>query len=122
MRGSGPAALLGLGLWLGLSLTGCTARTLIHPLPEEGSQGPSRVRVQGCNVRDFATAAELPPGSVNLGWVSVEAQETRDDTFLLLRQKICELGGNALSQAAWERDNNDPEAPRKLTANAWALP
>lgn len=98
----------------------CTPRTVIHPVPT-GPEAPEKyVRQGGCNVRDFTNATELPTGSKNLGWVTVDQQSSDEDTYLLLRQKICELGGNALSQPAWVKDPS-AEIP-KLTANAWVLP
>lgn len=74
----------------------------------------------GCNVRDFASATDVPEGARNLGWVEVEEQASDEETFLLLRKKICELGGDALSQPAWEKAPSE-DRPR-LTANAWVLP
>lgn len=98
----------------------CTARTLIHPVPPPGPDAPAFVAAGGCNVRDFAAATDLPKGSKNLGWVTVEQQASDEETYLLLRKKICELGGDALSQPAWVKGPTE-EQP-KLTANAWELP
>ncbi len=97
----------------------CAQRTVIKPGgPEHEEQ--VYVGTQGCNVRDFASATDLPEGAQNLGWVTVPQLETDDATFLELRKKICELGGDALSQAAWVKGPGDEE--RALTANAWTLP
>jgi hypothetical protein len=52
--------------------------------------------------------------------VEVEIQDTDEDTFIALRQRICEMGGDALSQPTWVKDPSD-DKPR-LTANAWSLP
>lgn len=98
----------------------CTPRTLIHPTPPEEPRSEKYVAPGGCNVRDFAAATDLPQGAKNLGWVTVEEQGSDEETFLLLRKKICELGGDALSQVAWVKGPTE-ERP-KLTANAWVLP
>ncbi len=105
---------------LGAAATGCSARTLIHPAPQEEAPTVAYTPEGGCNVRDFPSATEVPAGSRNLGWVSVDQEGTDEETFLRLRQKICERGGNAQSQAAWVKGPSD-ETP-KLTANAWVLP
>jgi hypothetical protein len=97
---------------------GC-ARSDIRPLPERTEQ-QVYVPPGGCNVRDFPSATDVPQGSQNLGWVTVDQQETDEATYLLLRQKICELGGDALSQAAWVKSPSEELA--RLTANAWSLP
>lgn len=103
------------------AFSACTPRTLIAPL-DETPPSQRYVAPSGCNVRDFASATDLPEGAKNLGWVSLEQQDgqSEDDAMIALRQKICELGGNALSQPAWVKGPSD-EKP-KLTANAWALP
>jgi hypothetical protein len=49
----------------------------------------------------------------------VSQAENDEETYLALRKKICEMGGNALSQPAWVKDPDD-EKPQ-LKANAWAL-
>ena len=108
--------MLALGL---VAVGGCAKRTEIKPnvsQPEEQVYVPEG----GCNVQDFPSATDLPSGAKNLGWVKVSQQETDEATFLALRNKICELGGDALSQAAWVKGPMD-EAP-ELTANAWVLP
>ena len=113
-----PAVALALSWSLG---AGCSTRTLIHPPQrEEAPQAVYAPEEGACNVRDYPSATEIPSGSRNLGWVSVEQQGNDEETFLLLRQRICEKGGNALSQAAWVKGPSD-ETP-KLTANAWVLP
>lgn len=76
---------------------------------------------KSCNVYDFPSATEVPEGAKNLGWVTVKRKETDEETFLLLRQKVCELGGDALSQMAWVHDEGDYE-PSLLRGNAWVLP
>ncbi|MGA9521664.1 MAG: hypothetical protein WBV82_09380 [Myxococcaceae bacterium] len=97
----------------------CAPRTVIKPgAPDREQQ--AFVGDGGCNVRDFDSATDLPPGARNLGWVQVPQLETDEATFLELRRKICELGGDALSQAAWEKGPSDEEP--SLTAHAWELP
>lgn len=103
---------------LALAAAGC--RTQIAPLKK---QDPKVVYVgdKTCNVYDFVAATDVPDGAKNLGWVSVKKAETDEETFVKLREKICELGGDALSQAAWVRDVDEYE-PSTLKANAWVLP
>ena len=103
---------------LGLLSASC-ARTFIQPTADEDEQQQAR-RVHSCNVRDFPSATEVPTGARPLGPVEVESQASDEDTFVALRQRVCELGGDALSQPTWVKDPND-EKPR-LTANAWSLP
>lgn len=98
----------------------CTARTRIDPLPPKVAAQDVYVPPGGCNVRDYPAATDVPSGAKNLGWVTVTQQGSDEETFLLLRQKICEAGGDALSQAAWVKAPTE-EVPQ-LTANAWALP
>jgi hypothetical protein len=73
-----------------------------------------------CNVRDFVYATELPKGAQHLGQVAVEPQASDEETYLELRRRICELGGDALSQPAWVKEPSEDHA--RLTANAWSLP
>ncbi|MBX5481671.1 MAG: hypothetical protein IRZ16_07495 [Myxococcaceae bacterium] len=103
-----------------LAAAGCTPRTRIDPLPHRTSAQANYVAPIGCNVRDFPTATDVPAGAKNLGWVTVERTGSDEETLLALRKKICEMGGDALSQAAWVKDPGDEEP--KLTANAWVLP
>ena len=53
-------------------------------------------------------------------YTAVDQAENDEETYLALRKKICEMGGNALSQPAWVKDPSE-DKPR-LTANAWTLP
>jgi hypothetical protein len=100
-----------------LGFTAC--RTTVPPTRKEKVE-PAYVGEQGCNVYDFATASEVPEGAKNLGWVSVPMAENDDATFIKLREKICEMGGDALSQPAWVRDEATDRP--MLKANAWSLP
>jgi hypothetical protein len=102
---------------LGLLSASCV-RTFIQPTSDDEQEQYGRT--YSCNVRDFASATEVPTGSRPLGSVEVETQATDEDTFIALRQRVCELGGDALSQPTWVKDPSD-EKPR-LTANAWSLP
>jgi hypothetical protein len=112
-----PSALAILGLCAFGVLAGC--RTSIKPYVKPA---PNLVYVgdKSCNVYDYQGATEVPDGAQNLGWVEVEMAATDDETFVLLRQKICELGGDALSQPAWVRSGSDEST--QLKANAWVLP
>ena len=112
------AALGTLGLVMFLALVGC--RTNIKPAVKPT---PNYVYVgeKSCGVYDFEAATDLPNGATNLGWVSVSKAETDEETYVKLRQKICEMGGDALSQLAWVRQAGEYE-PTHLKANAWSLP
>jgi hypothetical protein len=109
-----------LAVLLGLLTLSCTPRTFIKPTSDDEAQRQAAGVGDNCNVRDFPSATDVPAGSRPLGPVEVEPQASDDETFIALRQRICELGGDALSQAAWVKDPGD-ESPR-LTANAWSLP
>ncbi|MFZ5468983.1 MAG: hypothetical protein ACOZIN_06035 [Myxococcota bacterium] len=98
----------------------CTPRTQLVPVRKPVAQ-EVYVGEKRCDVYDYVHATDLPDGAQNLGWVVVERAETDEETYLELRKKICELGGDALSQLAWLTDPGQPE-PTKLKANAWSLP
>ena len=78
-----------------------------------------------CALGPFAVAfkdgTDVPEGAQNLGWVTVKKGETDEETFVKLREKICGMGGDALSQPAWVRQAGEYE-PTHLKANAWVLP
>src|SRR5215211_473167 len=105
-------------LLLGLLVASCS-RTFIRPASDDGEQAPQSVD-NICNVRDYVSATDVPTGSRPLGRIEVESQESDEETFVALHQRVCQVGGDALSQAAWIRDPGE-EKPR-LTANAWSLP
>src|SRR5688572_12020466 len=89
-----------------LSVAGCrTSIEGVRDQPKEGTYVPDKE----CSVVDYPTASEVPAGSKNLGWVQVKTTGNDDETFLLLRQKICEMGGDALSQPAWVREAGEYE-------------
>lgn len=104
-------------------LAGC--RTEIQPVVKaEVPAGKSRRSDDQCYVRDYPTATEVPAGSKGLGWVKVPREQTDELTFERLRTKICELGGDALSQPRWIRAAGASVAdpPIELEGNAWILP
>ncbi len=101
-----------------LAAAGCATsniRPVITPKAE-----PVYIGDKSCMVQDFAGATDVPEGSRNLGWVSVASTGDDEGTYVALRKKICELGGDALSQPAWVKGLSD-DAP-ELKANAWSLP
>ncbi len=109
--------------WLltGVALLAAGAcRTQIQPVvktTEEAVYVPD----QGCDVRDYGSATDVPDGATNLGWVTVKTAGDQDETFKKLREKICQMGGDALSQPHWEHEAGEYE-PSLLKANAWRLP
>lgn len=112
------ALLLALG-----ALGGC--RTEVRPIVKaEASPARLAERPAECVVHDYATAFDVPAGSVNLGWIAVPREGTDDATVEKLRAAVCAKGGTALSQARWNRAAGaslaDP--PVELEANAWVEP
>ncbi len=104
------------------ALVGC--RTVIPPIVNEEAPKPTVSRASGpakCDVRDYDNATELPSGAKNLGFVQVAREKTDEETYLKLRQAVCDAGGDALSGLAWIKEVGDPE-PTSLRANAWVLP
>lgn len=101
-------------------LAGC--RTPIAPVKKQ-QQEDVYVKPGGCNVRRYIESADVPEGAQNLGWVSVEVGPTEEETFLAIDQKICALGGDALSTVTWEKSSTETTAERTaLRAIAWKLP
>ena len=98
---------------------GCVSRTAISPVKPPA---PAIVYVgeKRCMVYDFTSATDVPDGAKNLGWVGVKQTGTDEETYVALRTKICEMDGDALSQAAWVREPGD-DTP-VLKANTWSLP
>ncbi len=110
-------------LW-GLLVAGC--RTEIQPIVR-GEEAAPRGRPRGpaeCQVHDFPTATDVPAGAKSLGWVKVKRLETEEVTFETLRKKVCELGGDAMSQLHWIRASGASvaDAPIELEGNAWSMP
>ena len=96
------------------------ACTTVIPIKKEAPPQTVAEASNECNVRDFVYATDLPRGAQPLGQVAVEPQASDEETYLELRRRICELGGDALSQPAWVKEPTEDYA--RLTANAWALP
>lgn len=113
---------MNLKIWLlaaGLSLAGCRTMVNLSPTaPEAAPEGPRR---EGCDVREFPQATELPTGSKNIGWIRVPPEKADEDTYAALRKAICEKGGDAFSQLHWVKEPGVWE-PTALEANAWVLP
>lgn len=105
-----------------LASAACMQRTEIKATPKKPPPKPVYVGDRSCMVQDFEAATDLPSGSKNLGWVSVaqNKDQSDEDTYIELRKKICEMGGDALSQVAWVKDPDDDRP--KLKANAWSMP
>jgi hypothetical protein len=101
---------------LALVATGC--RTNLKATQEQKTN-QAYVSEQRCDVFDYALATEVPTGAKNLGWVQVKDTGNDEETFAALRQKICEMGGDALSGPHWERKSGEDPV---LKANAWSLP
>ncbi len=107
-----------------LLLVGC--RTQIQPIVK--GDGPARKLsprgVAECQVHDYPTASEVPSGSKSLGWVKIERLANDEATFTALRAKVCEMGGDAMSQLHWIRASGASVAdpPIELEGNAWSTP
>jgi len=110
------ATLLGL---VALALSAC--RSEIRPLVKEEPAKVDRFAPGECRVHDYPSAPDVPEGSEHIGWVKVPRASTDEETFENLRQAVCKKGGNAFSQAHWNREAGasiaDP--PIELEANAW---
>jgi hypothetical protein len=107
---------------LAVVLLVCACRTEIVPVVRTTEAPKTYARPEaGCDVRDFNGATDVPAGAKNLGWVQVKRAKTDEESYQRLRDKICKLGGDALSQLAWIRDPGEYE-PNALKANAWVLP
>ncbi len=109
--------------WPLLALCVLSCRTEIAPSMREERSPVAMVfsaKGQGCNVLDYPSATEVPPGSASLGWVQVQRLPTDDETYVALRQAICDKGGNGLSQMLWTREEGEKE-PTILKANAWKI-
>ena len=102
---------------------GC--RTEIQPIVKgEAPRARMRERNADCQFHDFPTATDVPSGAKSLGWVKVDRLETDELTFEALRKKICEMGGDAVSQMHWIRASGASVAdpPVELEGNVWSLP
>jgi hypothetical protein len=77
----------------------------------------------GCSVNDYPGATDVPEGSTNLGWIQVPKEASDEETYVKLREAICQKGGDGLSQLHWlEETTKDAPFPFALEANAWKLP
>jgi hypothetical protein len=109
------------GLLATVLLVGC--RTTVTPVvrPAEGEK--TYYVDKECSVHDYPTASDVPEGAKNLGVVRVSKAATDEETYLKLREAICEKGGDALSQLRWVLEVGKYNGkPTELEANAWALP
>jgi hypothetical protein len=103
-----------LGAWLVLGCRTHIPVTVQKPVQEDTKRAT-------CSVRDYASAVNLPSGSRDLGKVEIPRQEEEENTYAMLNQKICELGGDAVTGIRWEVELGLPK-PRALSGNAWKLP
>ena len=111
-----------LGLAVLLLLSAFSCRTTLTA----SRKGPANEKYVGddqCEVFDYPVAAEVPEGAAALGRVEVRQEEGEDDesTMIRLRKKVCELGGNAMSDPRWAHGESESIA-RIFTANAWLVP
>ena len=102
-----------------------SCRTEIQPLVK-GDVTAKRMKQRNaeCEVHDFPTATDVPANSKALGWVKVDRAESDEVTFEKLRKKVCEMGGDAMSQMHWIRASGASVAdpPVELEGNAWSMP
>ncbi len=104
------------------ALSVCACRTEIKPALIADPTPVKKVRLSTeCDVHDYPSGTDVPAGSKNIGWVEVTREGDDDATFLKLRQKVCNLGGDAMSSITWERQSGE-DRPSVLRANAWSLP
>jgi hypothetical protein len=105
-------------LLLPLLALACRTSVDTRPTPPKAEVYVPRT---GCDVHDYPAATDLPDGAKNLGWVQVPVQAQDEETYLMLRKAICDMGGDALSQLAWTYEPGRRQAVA-LKANAWLLP
>ena len=106
-----------------LLFVGC--RTEIQPIvKDDAPRSRMRERNADCQFHDFPTGTYVPSGSKSLGWVKVDRLATDELTFESLRKKICDMGGDAVSQMHWIRASGASVAdpPIELEGNVWSLP
>jgi hypothetical protein len=106
----------------GVLLAGC--RTELRPLVQPQETPARRAAGGGCAVRDYPSATDIAAGATHLGWVAVPRTGTDEEAFIALRAAVCAKGGNAFSQAHWNRaaGASVADAPVELEANAWIEP
>lgn len=106
-------------LVLALVQLGCVSRTHLRTGTAE-----AKARGRGpeipCGVMEYSTGGDLPAGAINLGWVQVPRTDSDAATAESLRNKVCEMGGDAITQVAWIREAG--VEGMVLKANAWQLP
>jgi len=105
-------------LFLGAMLCLSCSRTHI---PVRVQKSVEEAKETTCSVRDYPSAANLPSGSKDLGRIEIPREDEEANTYLLLNQKVCDLGGDATSGIRWEVELGMPK-PRALSGNAWKLP
>lgn len=105
-----------------LAFVGC--RTEIMPVVKKEPTKATRMVDAECRVHDYRYATDVPANANNLGWVIVKRLENDDATFEKLREEVCKKGGNAFSQAHWNRvaGASIADPPVELEANAWDVP
>jgi hypothetical protein len=103
-------------LIVGLLASGCADRTFVRPV--DRGDGRPTVEVE-CIVVDVESANDLPARAENLGWVSVPEQPSDEETAHALHDRVCAMGGNALTRLA--RVQELGEAGYVLKGNAWRV-
>jgi hypothetical protein len=103
-------------LILSLLACGCAGRTLVRPV----DRGDNRPVVElECIVIDVESANDLPARAENLGWVSVPEQASEEETAHALHERVCGIGGNAITRLA--RVQELGECGFVLKGNAWRV-
>lgn len=72
-----------------------------------------------CIVVDVESATELPDRAKNLGWVSVPQSGSEEETAHALHDRVCSMGGNALTRVS--RVQELGEDGYRLVGNAWRV-
>jgi hypothetical protein len=95
----------------------CAGRTLVRPAVLGADERPM-VEVD-CIVIDVESANDLPRRAENLGWVSVPELPSDEETAHALHDRVCAMGGNALTRVA--RVQELGESGYALKGNAWRV-
>lgn len=106
-----------------VGLAGC--RTAVTAKPKTATAEKDVYVAKECDVRDFPQLTDVPEGATNLGIVRVSKVDgaSDEDMYVLLREAICQAGGDALSGMRWVKELGKISGrPTDLEANAWALP
>ncbi|MFL5319619.1 MAG: hypothetical protein ACJ790_08165 [Myxococcaceae bacterium] len=105
-----------------LMVLASSCRTTISPI-KRPKDPEVYVVSNDCTVRYYDTTEDLPEGSKSMGRITVPIAENEDETYLALRKKICDAGGNALTSLTWGKSSTETTAQRtELQADAWVLP